>query len=83
MSKDQKEIRIKLSGLLLERFNWIKSSLGIRQETEIFRFLVHHYYHENFSDAELESAKKKTARKGRGLIDQVMDKYRDGMKKVE
>ncbi|MFO8020089.1 MAG: hypothetical protein R6U96_15800 [Promethearchaeia archaeon] len=78
MDENDREIRIKLSGLLQDRFEWIKSSLGIRQESEVLRFLIHHFYRNNYKENS-HSNKERGTKKGTMLIDKIMEKYRDGM----
>jgi hypothetical protein len=75
-----KILHAELKGVLSNRFEIIKSALGIQNDAEVVRFLIQNYYTEH-----LEGEKKfalKELEEDRKIIAKFMEKYGDEWRKL-
>jgi hypothetical protein len=87
MTESKKKIHTELKGLLSNRFDMIKSHLGIQNDAEVIRFLIQYFYRKNFQSEEIG---KKDLRFIKGIdpeedkkyIDKIMEQYDDAIKRL-
>ncbi|MHA1275183.1 MAG: hypothetical protein ACTSQJ_19715 [Promethearchaeota archaeon] len=82
-----KKIHADLKTRLANRFYIIKSSLGIQTDAEVIRFLIQYYYRKKFETrGHLKEkgyfTKGINPKEDKELIDKIMDKYGDAIKRL-
>lgn len=75
-----KVLHTELRGSLSNRFNIIKSVLGIQNDAEVVRFLIQNYYKE-FLESEKIVAREEIER-DRDIVKKFMEKYGEEWKKL-
>ena len=80
VQEKQKIVHTELKGSLSNRFEIIKSSLGIQNDAEVIRFLIQQYYHEHLEAASLTA--KDQLENDRKFIKEFMDKYGEEWRKL-
>ncbi len=79
MSKS-KILHAELKENLSNRFNIIKSTLGIQNDAEVVRFLIQNYFNEHIKDR--ESKARLELEEDRDIIKRFMDRYGDEWRKL-
>lgn len=80
MTELRKKIHTELKGILTNRFELIKASLGIQNDAEVVRFLIQYYYQQRFQDSKTKAKEEVDA--DRFLIKEFMDKYGEEWRKL-
>jgi len=76
-----KKVHAQLNILLSNRFDQIKSSLGIQNDAEIVRFLIQHYYNEKFEQIET-FIKGTEPKEDAEIINRIAERYKDALKRL-
>lgn len=82
-----KKVHAELKDLLSNRFNIIKSSLGIQNDAEVIRFLIQYYYHKKFELKDILKVKdffiKGTdPKEDREVINKFFERYGEAFRKL-
>jgi hypothetical protein len=80
MTETSKVVHTELKGILSNRFEIIKSFLGIQNDAEVVRFLIQNYYTQKLE--EQENKAKKEVEQDQVTIQKFMDKYGPEWKKL-
>ena len=80
MASDSKVINTKLEKNLLFKYEQIKERLGIQNDAEVMRFLIAHYFNEEFGD--IIDKTQKDYEKSLPYIKEFMDKYGEEWKRL-
>ena len=82
MTEKSKKIHTELKGLVSERFDQIKSSLGIQNDAEVMRFLIQYYYRRKFDKDKVKFVKGLDPKEDKELIDKIINQYQDAIKRL-
>ena len=75
-----KILHTELKGNLSQRFEIIKSVLGIQNDAEVVRFLIQHYFRENLERNQINA--REEIEKDKDIIDRFMEKYGEEWRKL-
>lgn len=79
----EKDVSITLKGRALNRFEKIKSSLNIRDDSEVLRYLIHNYYSNKYIKEQSISSQKEEQKDVTSLIKKIMQKYQDQTERIK
>ena len=77
-----KKIHTELKFLLSNRFEIIKSSLGIQNDAEVLRFLIQYYYRKKFESKEVLFKKGGEPKEDEEIWNRFNKKYSDAFKRL-
>jgi hypothetical protein len=72
-TETSKIVHTELKGILTNRFEIIKSSLGIQNDAEVVRYLIQNYYREKLEP--IDNSARKEVEKDQEIIKSFMEKY--------
>ena len=76
----KKTIHAELKDFLAQRFEHIKSSLGIQNDAEVMRFLIQSYFKEHLEKK--DARMKEEVQADTPIINQFMEKYGEEWRKL-
>ena len=70
-----RKVHAELNDLLSNRFGTIKSFLGIQNDAEVLRFLIQHYFNEQFNTSERSFIKATNPKEDIKAINKFFERY--------